>query len=128
MRMLFWISVLPIIIIGNYIYQKDKNKEPKELLIKLFIGGIGSCFITLFLSIILKQLVPYISADASNLSPLKLLIHVYIGVGLIEEFSKWIIVYLVSYNNKEFEFKASRIKSFNNGALCCFCLIRFCSI
>ena len=39
---LFAASVLPVILIGLYIYKKDKQKEPTRLLISLFITEINS--------------------------------------------------------------------------------------
>ena len=37
------ISILPVYLVGLYIYKKDKNKEPKKLLRRLFIYGMLSC-------------------------------------------------------------------------------------
>lgn len=103
MEVLLFISILPVIIIGSYIYKKDRNKESTMLLTKLFIAGIGSCFLVLILSGILGAIFPFIDADVKNLSTVNLILHVFIGVALIEEFSKWIFTYLISYNHKEFD-------------------------
>lgn len=103
MDILLLISILPVIIIGMYIYNKDKNKEPKSLLTKLFIGGIGSCFLVLILSFILGLFFPFMDSNTQNLSTVNLILHVFIGVALIEEFSKWIFTYLISYNHQEFD-------------------------
>ena len=100
---LFIISAAPVVLLGIFIYSKDRNKEPFKLLLKLFLGGIGSCFLTLALTGILGSFIPYISADADNLNLIELIIHVFIGVALIEEFSKWLITYSISYNHNEFD-------------------------
>ena len=63
---LFIASVLPVILIGMYIYKKDKNKEPTKLLTSLFVGGICSCFITIIISTILLQI--FISKKIKNIS------------------------------------------------------------
>ena len=100
---LLFASVLPVIILALYIYNKDKDKEPIGLLIKLFIGGVGSLFITVVFSMILGNFFPIILADTSTLSFTQLIFHVFFGVALIEEFSKWLILYHTSYNHYEFD-------------------------
>ena len=100
---LFIISALPVVLLSIYIYKKDRNKEPLKLLIKLFLGGILSCFLVLFLSGILGAIFPILSAETSDLNLFELIIRVVIGIALIEEFSKWFFVYFFSYNNKEFD-------------------------
>lgn len=100
---LFAVSAAPVILLGIFIYTKDRNKEPFKLLLKLFFCGIGSCFLTLALTGILGEFIPYISADTETLNLIELIIHVFIGVALIEEFSKWLITYSISYNHSEFE-------------------------
>ena len=97
-------AILPVIIIGIYIYKKDKNKEPTGLLIKLFIGGIASTIITIVLGLILELFLPNLVADnLAKLNTLELIIYAFISVGLVEELSKWIMTYIISYNNKEFD-------------------------
>ncbi len=104
MDILIFISILPVIIIGSYIYKKDRNKESTALLTKLFIAGIGSCFVVLILNAIFGAIFPFVGeTDTSKLSTVNLMLHVFIGVALIEEFSKWIFAYLISYNHKEFD-------------------------
>ena len=100
---LFIISVLPIFLIGFYIYKIDKEKEPLKLLVKLFLGGIGSCFLVLIISALLK-IFPIFYADPSNLNLIELFINIFIGVALVEEFSKWIIAYKISYNHEAFDY------------------------
>ncbi len=100
---LFIISALPVVLLGIYIYKKDRNKEPLKLLIKLFLGGILSCFLVLFLSGILGSIFPILTAETSELNLLELIIRVVIGIALIEEICKWFFVYFFSYNSKEFD-------------------------
>ncbi len=100
---LFIVSILPICLIGFYIYKKDKDKEPSKLLIKLFLGGIASTIITLIITFILETIFPFFSLDYENLNLIQLLISVFIGVALVEEFSKWLMVYIIAYKNKAFD-------------------------
>ena len=42
-------------------------------------------------------------SEPEKLNLIELIFHVFIGVALVEEFSKWIMTYLISYNNEEFD-------------------------
>src|SRR5574344_40530 len=99
---LFLLAVIPVIIIGYFVYSKDKNKEPFSILVALFLGGVASCIITLILTFIFQKIFPYFKADESTYGIIGLIIKTFIEIGLIEEFSKWIMTYLISYHNKEY--------------------------
>ena len=101
--LLLFASILPIVIIAKYIYNKDKEKEPKKLLSKLFISGIASCLLTLIITIILEITFPFFKTNSNNLNLLQLIIYVFIKIALVEEFSKWIMTYTISYDSKEFD-------------------------
>lgn len=101
--LLFIISVLPVFLIGMFIYKKDKEKEPTRLLVKLFLGGFLSCVLVLIIGGLLGILFPIFSEDASKLNLLELFIHVFIGVALVEEFCKWIVAYKIAYNDSNFD-------------------------
>ncbi len=96
-------SIIPTIIIAIFIYKLDKHKEPLKLLIELFIGGILSTFIVLLLTISLRLIYPNITIINNSISSIRLFINIFITIGIIEEFSKWIITYKISYNHKEFD-------------------------
>lgn len=100
---LFILSILPVALVGMYIYKKDKNKEPSKLLAKLFFSGFSAIFITLLLSSISELIFPLLSKEPTELNLINLILYVFVGVALIEEFSKWIMTYLISYNNIEFD-------------------------
>lgn len=97
------VAILPIYLIGYYFYKKDTIKEPKKLLIKLFLSGIGSCIIVLFLSLFGIILFPNFANVENIHNKFSLLIYCFIFVGTIEEISKFIMIYSISYNNKEFD-------------------------
>ena len=102
--LLLIISILPVIIIGTYIYKKDYNKEPLGILVKLFLGGIASVVIVLILTYILNTIFPSLSYErivSSN--AIKMFFKIFVGIALVEEGSKWIITYLISYNSKHFD-------------------------
>lgn len=100
---LMMLAALPVIVIGMYIYAKDRNKEPKDLLFKLLLAGVGSAFLTLFISGIIIAFIPGFSNFEESKNILIILLGAFLGVGLVEEFSKWIFAYKISYNNPEFD-------------------------
>jgi len=97
------IAALPVILICLYVYQKDRNKEPIKLLLKLFSLGIITCFIVVYSSEIIANFIPFFHKKIDNMNLFELVIYSFIGVAFIEEFCKWIMTYLVGYNNKEFD-------------------------
>lgn len=100
---LFAISVLPVVFLGFYIYKKDRNKEPLKLLAKLFAGGVLSCFLTLAISALMEIFIPFFALDYNKMSAIELIPYVFIGIALVEEFSKMFFVYIFSYNDFEFD-------------------------
>lgn len=96
------ISVFPIYLLGNKIYKNDYEKEPKKLLFNLFLYGVLSVILTLLLTIILNIVIPFFGLEVEKLNIFSLIIYVFIGIALIEEFSKWIFVYKNMYNHVEF--------------------------
>lgn len=100
---LFVLTLLPVLILGFYTYSKDRNKEPKRLLLKLFIGGFVSVILTLIISMILRIIFPFFEGDVTIFGPVKLLLYTFIIVAFVEEISKFIIAYKIGYNNKEYD-------------------------
>lgn len=99
---LLTLSLLPGFVLAVYLYNKDKEKEPIGLLIKLFFGGILSCLMVILVNSLVSFL-PIFTDDIENLNILELLINVFVGIAFVEEFCKWIIVHKFSYNHEEFD-------------------------
>lgn len=97
------LAILPILVIGIYVNRKDKNQEPTKLLVKLFLAGIASCFLTVFISEIFSAIHPVLSAETKKTSLLEILIYAFIGVALVEEGSKLLMTYVVGYKHKQFD-------------------------
>lgn len=97
---LLYLSILPSILLGFYIYKKDVvEKEPISLLIRSFVGGIVSGILVIILSIILKiNKFPLIT-------PTQILFYSFILVALIEESIKFFMTYFLTYKNKEFNYQ-----------------------
>ena len=102
---LLFVSIIPVFLIGLYIYKKDSVKEPKSLLIGLFASGFFATIIVTVLNVLMYLLIPdfYISEDSSNYSGLQLFGLIFFEIALVEEFCKWIMIRLIGYNNKDFD-------------------------
>ena len=102
--LLLLVSIIPVLIIGIYIYVKDRNKEPISILIKLFLGGIASVIIVLLVTIVMYQLFPSLTTEAILYSDtIGKLFKIFVSIAIIEEGSKWLMAYLISYNSKHFD-------------------------
>lgn len=101
--LLLFFSILPVILVGRYIYKKDSEKEPTSLLIKLFFSGMLSCIVTLLITLRLSFLFPVLLQDKVNLDLISLFFYVFFGIALVEEFSKWLFVYNIGFSSKEFD-------------------------
>ena len=95
---LFIIAILPIYVIGLYVYNKDDEKEPRKLLTKLFIYGMLSCLPAIFLELSIG----YFFGEEEYINLWELFIYTLINIALAEEICKWLVVYIITYNNKEF--------------------------
>ena len=97
------IAILPVYLIGLSIYKKDKNKEPKKLLKKLFIGGIKSALLTILISLVLSLFFPIFKSEDLNLNIVELFAYVFFAIAIIEEGSKWFFLYRISFHHEEFD-------------------------
>lgn len=93
------VALLPIFLIGLFIYKRDKAKESSKLLVTLFVCGILSCFP----AIILEMLVSSFFPEEQYMSFVQLFVYVFIGIAFVEELCKWFFVYKISYNHNEFD-------------------------
>jgi len=99
---LLFLSILPVYLLGSYIYKSDFEKEPTKLIFKLFFCGIGSAILTLLVSSVLGDYVPFFASNPTSLNPLSLIPYVFLGIALVEESSKWVFVYGDTYQRNEF--------------------------
>ena len=100
--LLFLLALLPVVLLGYLIYSKDSEKEPIKLLLKLFIGGILSAGLTLGVSYLLNQFFPDVLYH-QGMSGISLFIYTFFFVSLVEEISKFIVTYFISYHNREYD-------------------------
>ncbi len=101
--LIFTLCIVPSLILMWYIYTKDKiEKEPLYLLMILFIGGIISAIISSSISITLKMYFPFLNYQYTNMTIIQILIKSFIIIATIEETSKWIINFICTWKNKNF--------------------------
>lgn len=100
---LLFLAILPVLLILLFVYNKDKTKEPLSLLLILFISGFGSCLLVLLISFLMGKIIPFLSSSLSEMNFLQVLFYAFIGVALIEELCKWVMVRFLGYNHKEFD-------------------------
>lgn len=101
--LLFIIAILPVVLLGLYINSKDNEKEPKSLLVGLFISGILSCILVLLISVLMGKIFPFFDRDINKFDYLELLLYTFVGISLVEEGCKWFFTTIIGYKNKNFD-------------------------
>lgn len=105
MRSVLYISLLPVILLLLYVYKKDYDKEPREMLTRIFILGALTPIVALFLE---ETLDVYFNTDKIK-DFVTILIYTFFGIGLPEELCKWAVTYATAYDDKEFNHKYDEI-------------------
>ena len=98
MESLLLAAILPIMGLCWYVYKKDPNKEPTDLLMKLLGFGALSTIPVIIVEILASGLRFEGAKDF-----LTIFIGTFLGVAVIEEGFKWIFVKTKAYNNREFD-------------------------
>ena len=101
--LLLLIAVLPVALILLFVYKKDKDKEPLGLLFSFFFKGIFSCFLVLIISDVLGAFLPFMNKELEAMTFMEVFLYAFIGVAMVEELCKWLMVYNSGYNHKEFD-------------------------
>lgn len=92
-------AIIPIIFLCYYIYKKDVNHEPRNLLAKIFILGFFSAIPILVCEIFMKS---FLGGNDSKYFII-IFINTFMSIGIIEEGFKWIVTMVLGYHNKEFD-------------------------
>lgn len=100
-------ALLPIIVLGYYIYHKDKKSpEPTEQLVKAFLFGILSVPVSFCISIPLGIIVLYPVEATSILGSIST---AFFGVAIPEEIAKFFMLWLLLRKNRYFDEKMDGI-------------------
>jgi RsiW-degrading membrane proteinase PrsW (M82 family) len=92
------LALAPVFAIIIYVYFKDKyEKEPLHLLFKCFFWGVLSIIPALLLEILAGKLSIFTGTDFHSVA-----LYAFVGVGLSEEFSKFIFLRFFAFKNKNF--------------------------
>ena len=97
------IALLPVVLICIYVYKKDRRKEPTLLILTLFLAGLVSCYLDIYVTDYLKIIFPGLYGDTTSMSFFQVFLHVFFGVALVEECCKFVMSYAFGYNNKHFD-------------------------
>ena len=92
-------AALPVVGLCYFIYKKDNNKEPIDLLLKLL--GFGALIVIPIL--IMELVLDGVCNTEHDLSLVSIFIKMPIGVGLAEEGFKWLVIKFKAYNHQEFD-------------------------
>lgn len=99
---LIFITILPTILLWLYINKLDKIKEPKKVLVKLFTAGVLSAFVTLLLTLIVCFIFPWFMDYEVKLS-INGFLYVFLGIGLIEEISKFLMMFIFGWRDENLD-------------------------
>ena len=98
--LLLLISIVPVIGLAYYIYDKDYEKESSSLLFKLIMGGI----LVVIPAASIESLAGNLFPDSYNMTTIQFLVYILIDIAFVEEVFKWFMVYIFSYNSREFDY------------------------
>ncbi len=103
--LLLFISIIPVLLLGYYIYQKDCEKEPKSLLLVLFSSGLLSAFLVITVNVLIAIFFPdfYLATQYYKFNFFELFILIFLEIALVEELSKWLMIRLIGYSSNAFD-------------------------
>ncbi len=99
METLLTAAALPVIGLCYYIYEKDNNREPMSLLMKLLGYGVLIVIPVLIVEVALGG----VCNTDNDTSLVSIFIKIFFGVALAEEGFKWLVVKFKAYGNREFD-------------------------
>ena len=99
MNNLLYIAILPVVLLLGYTYKKDTHKEPNKVLAKIFFFGALTVIPAAILEGILSPYFPTENYKSIGM----LFISVFVGVGLVEELVKWLVIKLLIYKSEYFD-------------------------
>lgn len=99
MDTLIEIALVPVILLLLFIYKKDPHPESSKLLWKIFGFGCLTSIPVVICELLYENFLKVPDTGDAKM----LLLNTFLGVGLIEEFFKWLVVWWLCYRNKDFD-------------------------
>ncbi len=99
MDTLIEIALVPVILLLLFIYKKDPHPESSKLLWKIFGFGCLTSIPVVICELLYENFLKVPDTGDAKM----LLLNTFLGVGLIEEFFKWLVVWWLCYRNKAFD-------------------------
>lgn len=97
---LIYAALLPAIILGIFIYKKDRTeKEPLSLLLTLLVAGVVICSPVVTVGNFIED---FLLSFLSESSSVYVFLEAFIEVALVEEGFKWLALIIVTKDNKNF--------------------------
>lgn len=91
----FFVAILPLFVLGLYIYVHDKEKEPTSLLIASFIVGALICIPCIYVEQALSNSLSFLTSNIVGC-----FLYVLICIAIVEEGYKYLGTYILIYDNK----------------------------
>ncbi|MBR6256003.1 MAG: PrsW family intramembrane metalloprotease [Lachnospiraceae bacterium] len=105
--MLFSVALIPVIVLLIIIYKKDKNeKEPIGFLAVLFLAGMGTIIPAIIAELIGELIIELIIPGDSVI---KAYIIAALLVGPVEELGKYVVLRLITWNSKHYNYSYDAI-------------------
>lgn len=101
--LILFFTVLPVLLLLIFVYNSDREKEPFKLLLQMFILGMISSGIVLLFSEGIRIIFPFMGKKLSEHTFLETIMYAFLGVALLEELCKWVMLYFRGYNHQEFD-------------------------
>ncbi len=105
MQILLYLAILPVVLLLKFIYNKDIDKEPRNLLKKIFIAGIISVIPVVIFELLLDNFFP----TEGETDLLIILFNTFISIALVEELFKFLSAFIFTRNSKEFNHRYDAI-------------------
>ncbi len=100
---MFWLAVIPSIILFSVVWKNDTiEKESPGLLIKLFVLGALTIIPATILELAGAQVLGWFIKDTTSLR--YIFLENFITVALVEEFGKYFVLKKVTWKNREFNY------------------------
>ncbi|MEE0954828.1 MAG: PrsW family glutamic-type intramembrane protease [Eubacterium sp.] len=96
-------ALIPAIFLLRYIYKMDTyEKEPAGLLINLLLRGVGAALLSIILETLFQKILDLSPVDSS--SPEYSIITAFLVVAVVEEGTKFFLMFRTTWNDPNFNF------------------------